>query len=112
MEISDVWGGNLTKLSVMRGETILTDAPEVCSECGKNVLESLEVMSSGAGWYIGTQCDCGPAPYSRESKYIPDYESADKIMQAIKNAMELAKGRGEDPLDSFKEILKKTNLER
>lgn len=112
MELSDIWKGNFSKLSVMRGETILTGASETCSDCGKNVLDSINVMSSGAGWYIGTKCDCGPAPYSRESKYLPDHKSAEKILQAIKNAMELAKGRGENPLDGFEEVLKKNNLER
>lgn len=111
MEISDIWKNDFKKLAVMRGETILTGAPEVCSDCGKNVLDTLGIMSSGGGWYIGTQCDCGPS-YSRESQYMPNHETAEKIMTAIKNAMELAKGRGEDPLYSFEEVLKKNNLER
>ena len=49
------------------GETIRSGAPSVCCTTAlKN-----EVLSSYAGYYIGTCCpDCG-SPYSRESLYYP-----------------------------------------
>ena len=46
------------------GETIANGATDTC--CGMKL--ELQVLSSGAGYYIGTQCPyCGP--YSRESGY-------------------------------------------
>jgi hypothetical protein len=53
------------------GETIATGAPDKC--CGQ-VLK-LEVLRSGAGYYVGTFCpECGP--YSRESGYFRTREEA------------------------------------
>ena len=49
----------------LRGETISTGAPSVCSDCNIQLEEM--VLMSGAGYYIGTECHCGP--YSRESKH-------------------------------------------
>lgn len=58
---------------VMPGETIATGAPNKCPDCGK-ILE-LQVCHSGAGYYIGTICCCGP--YSRESlHYYGTFEQA------------------------------------
>ena len=37
----------------------------ICEECGKTLIP--QVLHSGAGYYIGTWCNCGP--YSRESGY-------------------------------------------
>jgi hypothetical protein len=48
------------------GETITSGAPNSCPTCGLKM--QFEVLSSPAGYYIGTQCDCGP--YSRESGYF------------------------------------------
>lgn len=48
------------------GETISTGAPKTCPDC--NVTAAFEVMSSAAGHYIGTQCECGL--HSRESVYF------------------------------------------
>ena len=50
---------------VMPGETISSGAPDTCEDCGSKL--EMQVCSSGAGYYIGTVCDCGP--YSRESGY-------------------------------------------
>ena len=58
---------------VMQGETLATGAPDFCKSCQKFV--SLSVMQSGAGWYIGSFCDCGP--YSRESGYYATKREAD-----------------------------------
>lgn len=41
---------------------------EKCTGCGRPM--ELEVLQSGAGWYLGTQCpNCGP--HTRESHYFP-----------------------------------------
>lgn len=58
------------------GETIATGAPSSCPSCG--VTPELQVLRSGAGYYVGTWCGCGP--YSRESGYYPDHESAQKAL--------------------------------
>ena len=50
---------------MMNGETIATGAADKCGDCGVNV--TLQVCRSGAGYYVGTYCNCGP--YSRESGY-------------------------------------------
>lgn len=52
------------------GETVGTGAPNPCPGCG--YLSILQVLESGAGFYLGHLCRCGPppgaeAPYSRES---------------------------------------------
>lgn len=60
------------------GETIQSGAPSTCPDC-KKVLK-LEVLTSGAGHYIGTQCDCGP--YSRESQYFRTHEGAAAALES------------------------------
>jgi cytidylate kinase len=57
---------------MLDGETILSGASSVCDECGEVL--AFEVLSSGAGYYIGTTCSCGP--YSRESDYYHSREAA------------------------------------
>ena len=47
------------------GETLLSGAEKTCPGC--HVMPELKVQMSGAGYYIGTRCNCGP--YSRESGY-------------------------------------------
>jgi hypothetical protein len=47
------------------GETIASGAAETCGDCGVRVV--LTVCSSAAGYYVGSECNCGP--YSRESGY-------------------------------------------
>lgn len=60
------------------GETIYTGAPARCEDCGVELVAA--VHQSGAGFYVGTFCDCGP--YSRESGYFPTREEAVAILQA------------------------------
>ena len=47
----------------LAGETVSTGAPNPCPDCGW--LSDLGVYKSGAGFYLGHACNCGP--YSRES---------------------------------------------
>lgn len=64
---------------VMKGETIKTGASAVC-DCGVKL--KLEVLHSGAGYYIGTACNyCGP--WSRESGYYPNAESAQRDLSFV-----------------------------
>ena len=59
------------------GETIATGASPQC--CGKTL--ELKVLSSAAGYYIGTFCDkCGP--YSRESGYFPNRGAAQSALDS------------------------------
>ena len=58
------------------GETIATGAPS-CPDCGVDL--ELSVLRSGAGFYIGTMCDCGP--YSRESAYFDSHEEAEEALK-------------------------------
>ena len=62
------------------GETIHTGAPRECDECGQ-LSPLFKVMRSGAGYYIGTECGCGP--YSRESGYFPDIVEATRALNAF-----------------------------
>ena len=60
------------------GETIATGASEKCEDCG--VLYYPRVCRSWAGYYVGTECPCGPN--SRESGY---YESLEEAKRALKS---------------------------
>ncbi len=61
------------------GETILTGASPTCADCGET--PPFAVLKSGAGFYIGTMCACGP--YSRESGYYATArEAADALLAA------------------------------
>lgn len=60
----------------MPGETIHTGAPATCPVC--DVTPLFKVMESGAGFYIGTECACGP--YSRESHYYGDIRTATEAL--------------------------------
>ena len=62
---------------MLKGETILSGAPDECSNCGE-VLD-FDVFHSGAGFYIGTRCQCGP--YSRESGYFNSEEEAELMLK-------------------------------
>lgn len=50
-----------------------------CMDCGEFL--PAKVHKSGAGYYIGTFCNCS-GPYSRESGYYPSPEAA---MDALEN---------------------------
>ena len=60
------------------GETIALGAPSKCEDCGRDL--PLRVLSSAAGFYVGTACDCGP--YSRESDYFPSQDNAQKALDS------------------------------
>ena len=62
---------------MIAGETLLSGAPKTCSDCG--IMPRLQVCRSGAGYYIGTYCDCGP--YSRESGYYATRELAEQAFK-------------------------------
>lgn len=62
------------------GETILSGAKSSCTQC--NTKLRLEVLKSGAGFYLGTQCGCGP--YSRESRYFPTRAEAEAALPAAR----------------------------
>jgi len=67
----------LTRTIIMLpGETIATGAENPCPVC--NTVLVNEVLHSPAGYYIGTQCKCGP--YSRESGY---YRTSDIAQWAL-----------------------------
>ena len=59
---------------MLEGETITSGAPSTCEDCGVELKP--QVLMSGAGYYIGTRCNCGP--YSRESDYYPTRAAAQK----------------------------------
>lgn len=61
---------------MMNGETILSGASDVCSDCGTKLV--MQVMETCAP-YIGTQCACGP--YSRESIYFATREEAEAALK-------------------------------
>lgn len=61
------------------GETLGTGAPKNCPDC--NVRLEPKVMSSAAGYYIGTGCDCGP--FSRESGYYKKFGDAEKDLKGL-----------------------------
>lgn len=63
---------------MLPGETIATGAPSTCPDC-KLKLE-LQVLSSAAGFYIGTYCNCGP--YSRESGYYRSFDEAERALKS------------------------------
>ena len=51
-------------------------------ECGTTL--NLEVLRSAAGYYLGYWCpNCGP--YSRESNYYPDSETAQRELEAVRS---------------------------
>lgn len=60
------------------GETLATGASSKCPDCGVEVKP--KVCHSAAGYYVGTECHCGP--YSRESGY---YRTHGEAQQALDN---------------------------
>lgn len=61
------------------GETLGNGASKVCEDCGVQLVP--KVMSSAAGYYIGTSCNCGP--YSRESDYYKNFAAAEKDLKGL-----------------------------
>lgn len=59
---------------MLPGETVRSGADPRCSDCG--LTPQMEVLSTPAGYYIGTQCNCGPK--SRESHYYRLREDAQR----------------------------------
>ena len=62
---------------MLEGETIATGAIATCLDCKINLV--LQVLRSAAGYYIGTQCECGP--YSRESGYYRTERDAQNALE-------------------------------
>ena len=65
---------------MMPGETLKTGAAPICPDCNTDVRPSLDVKRSGAGFYIGTTCNCGP--YSRESDYYLSRRIAELALES------------------------------
>jgi hypothetical protein len=61
---------------MIKGETVLTGAPHPGTD--------LEVLESGAGFYLGYR-DTDGAPYSRESLYM-DQEIAHTMLKLLRNS--------------------------
>lgn len=66
------------------GETLLTGAKPSCEDCGHTF--RMQVLVSGAGYYIGSKCDC--EPNSRESSYYASREEALADLPAFTKALE------------------------
>ena len=62
---------------MLPGETIHSGAKCICEDCGEVLKE--KVLHSAAGYYIGTECCCGP--YSRESEYYKSYAHAERDLK-------------------------------
>jgi hypothetical protein len=58
-------------------ETIAAGAAPRCGDCG--AMPALRVHRSGAGFYIGSWCRCGPC--SRESGDYPTRADAGRVFQ-------------------------------
>lgn len=59
-------------------ETLASGAPRTCPDCNVGVVET--VCMSEAGYYVGTQCSCGP--YTRESGYYKTRAEAEFELKA------------------------------
>ena len=70
---------------MMPGETKFSGAPlEPCDFCDHTEFP-LRVMSTPAGYYVGTQCGKCGAPESRETDYYRTCEEAEAVLARIKN---------------------------
>jgi len=61
-------------------ETILTGASKKCKECDYEF--EFQVMSSFAGYYVGTACPCS-GPNSRETDYFKTLAEAQRALALI-----------------------------
>lgn len=68
---------------MLPGETILSGAPQSCPDCG--IIFEPEVLKSGAGYFIGTHCNCGPCN-SRETDYFPSLQEAEECLSDYQEA--------------------------
>ena len=73
---------------MVKGETVISGAPQTCPDCGVTV--QLEVLRSAAGYYVGTQCRCGP--YTRESEEY--YRSREEAERALREGTWTIRGLG------------------
>lgn len=60
---------------MLKGETVLSGAPHPGTP--------LLILQSGAGYYLG-YLDTDGAPYSRETVYFGDYNSAAQVIRYIR----------------------------
>jgi len=60
------------------GETLYSGVPRTSADCGVELVA--RVCRSGAGFYIGSCCRCGP--YSRESGYFASRAEAEALLAA------------------------------
>lgn len=61
------------------GETVGTGEPVECPDCKKTMC--LRVLESGAGCYLGYDCDQCFGPYSRETGYYATREEAEVALK-------------------------------
>jgi hypothetical protein len=62
---------------MLPGETLQSGAPSSCKDCGETFVA--KVLQSAAGYYVGTECRCGPN--SRELGYCPSAEAAAELLR-------------------------------
>lgn len=62
-------------------ETIVAGAEPHCDLCNSGV--NVEVCQGMSGWYIGTDCSCGP--FSRETEYFASEEEARKALPVVES---------------------------
>ena len=53
--------------------------PEYCSQCDKRL--DLGVYHTDAGYYVGTECDCGP--FSRDTPYFIRQGDAEIVLREL-----------------------------
>ncbi len=73
---------------MLPGETIGSGAPDVCPDC--KVELKLQVLHT-CGYYVGTQCNCGP--YSRETDYFKTRKEAEDALEWYRVGLDLPKER-------------------
>jgi hypothetical protein len=75
------------------GETLYSGAPRTCEDCGVELVP--RVCRSGAGFYIGTWCHCGPE--SRESGYFASCGEAEAVLEAHPSELRPQHGARDPP---------------
>jgi len=74
---------------MLEGETLRSGASATCDECGVQV--KLAVCQSAAGYYIGTNCNCGP--YTRETGYYETLEECRADLEKVKQGHRISTWR-------------------